>query len=211
MLRVFLGSLGVAALMAATSAFAADSGISSTNKSNERAQGKNNHYGATVSRVDSQNDKLTVEITGRDGKQSEKTLDLEKDAAVRDRHGKTAKLSDLKPGDVVRITEDNGKVSKIDEQNVATITKVDAKTGTVTVQMPDENGKHVSRVFHLTGNAEYIDSNGNVAVLDVFQVGDRILFVEEDGKIAELSQTANERNQSPNLTQRPGTENANRK
>ena len=120
MLRVFFGSLGVVALVAVTSAFAGDSSNSSTNKSNER---KNNHYGATVSKVDSQNDKLTVQITGRDGKPSEKTLDLEKNAEIRDMHGKTAKLGDLKPGEVIRITEDNGKVSKIDEENVATITK----------------------------------------------------------------------------------------
>ena len=211
MLRVLFGSLGVVALVAATSAFAADSANSSTNKSNERAQGKNNHYGATVRKVDSQNDKLTVQITGRDGKPSEKTLDLEKNAEIRDMHGKTAKLGDLKPGEVVRITEDKGKVSKIDQENVATITKVDAKNGTVTVQMPDENGKEISRDFHLTGNAEFIDSDGNVAVLDVFRAGDRVLFVEEEGKIAELSKTVNESNQTPTLTQRPGTENANRK
>ena len=49
------------------------------------------------------------------------------------------------------------------------------------------------------------------AVLDVFRAGDRVLFVEEEGKIAALSKTANERNQTPTLTQRPGTENANRK
>ena len=89
MLRIFFGSLGIVAVVAAGSAFAADS-----------------------------------------------------------------KLSDLKRGDVVRITEDNGKVSKIDEENVATITKVDPKEGTVTVQMPDENGKPVTRVFHLTGNSD---------------------------------------------------------
>ena len=77
--------------------------------------------------------------------------------------------------------------------------------------MPDENGKQVSRDFHLTGNAEFIDSDGNVAVLDVFRAGDRVLFVEEEGKIAALSKTANERNSTPNLTQRPGKETTGRK
>ena len=211
MLRMLFGSLGIVALVAVGSAFAADAPNSSTNKSNERAQQKNNRFEATVNKVDLQNDKLTVGITGRDGKQSEKTLDVEKNAAVRDMHGKTAKLSDLKSGEIVRITEDNGKVSKIDEENVATITKVDAKNGTVTVRIPDENGKEVDRVFHLTENAEYIDSNGNVAAIDVFRAGDRVLFVEEEGKIKELSKTANEPNQPQNLTQRPGSESTGRK
>ena len=210
MLRMLFGSVGVLALMAG-SVLAADSTNNPTNKSNDQAQRKNKHFAATISKVDSQNDKLTVTITGRDGKQSEKALDIEKDAAVRDIHGKTAQLSDLKPGMVVRITEVNGKVSKIDEENVATITKVDSKAGTVTVQMPDESGKLVTRVFHLTGNAEYVDSDGNVAVLDTFQAGNRVLFVEEEGQITALSKTANEKNQTPNLTQCSGGENTSRK
>ena len=211
MSRILFGSLGVVALVAAGSAFAADAGNNSTNKSNQQDHQKSNRFEATLSKIDSQNDKLTVAITGQDGKQLEKTLDLDKDAAVRDIHGKVAKLSDLKPGEVVRLTKDNGTVSEIDEENTATITNVDAKNGAVTVRMPDESGKETTRVFHLAANADYIDSKGHVAVLDVFQAGDQVLFVEEEGKITQLSQTANERNQTLNLSQRPRNEATGRK
>ncbi len=206
MFRKLFGSLGAVALLAAGSAFAADSGSKTATKSDQQSPRKNTRFEATLDKIDSQNEKLTVTITGRDGKRSEKTLDLEKDTAVRDIHGKIAKLSDLKPGSVVRVTEDNGKISEIEQENVATIAKVDAKNETVTVRMPDESGKEVTRDFHLVANADYYDSDGKVAVLDVFKAGDQVLFIEAKGQIAQLSKTVNDKNQTPNLSQRPGSE-----
>ena len=197
MCRMIFGSLGFLALVVASSAWAADSSNSSQTKTSRE---KNNQFQATVSKVDSQNDKLTVEITGKDGNQSQKTIDLDKNVEVRNAEGKAAKLSDLQSGEVVSITEDNGKARKIEQENVATITKVDAKDGTVTVEMPDKSGKEVSRTFHSIENAEFIDSSGNVAALDVFRAGDRVLLIEEEGKIKSISKTANEK--SSNVTQR---------
>ena len=63
MLRIVLGSLGLVALVAAGSAFAADAG-SSSNKSNQQAQQKNNRFEATLSKIDSQNHKITVGSRG---------------------------------------------------------------------------------------------------------------------------------------------------
>jgi hypothetical protein len=211
MIRNLIGSLGAIALLIAGSALAADAGGNAANKSNQQSPRKNIRFEATLVRIDSPNEKMTVGITGRDGKRLEKTLDLEKDAAVRDIHGKVAKLSDLKPGAVVRLTEDNGKVSEIEEENVATIANIDAKNETVTVRMPDESGKEVSRDFHLAANADFFGSDGNAAALDVFRAGDQVLFVEAQGKITQLSKTANDKNQTPNLTQRPGREGSPRK
>lgn len=207
MFRKFIAAFGVLSVVAASSAFAADSDGNSTTKTNH--QQKNTRFAATLGRVDSQNDKITVAITGQDGKQMEKTLTLEKDPAVRDRHGKVAKLHELKPGTVVRITEDAGKVSEIDEENVATIAHVDAKKGTVTMRMPDESGKEVSRDFPLAANADYIDTTGRAADLNGFQAGDQVLFVESKGEITALSKTASDK--TPNLTQRPGSEPSPRK
>ena len=68
----------------------------------------------------------------------------------------------------------------------ATITKVDAKDGTVTVKMMDKEGKEVEKTFQLTEDVEYIDTTGRVATLDVFQSGDQVLFIESEGKIKEL-------------------------
>ena len=49
--------------------------------------------------------------------------------------------------------------------------------------MMDKTGKETERTFKLIEDAEYIDSTGRIAVLDVFQSGDDILFVEADGRI----------------------------
>jgi hypothetical protein len=186
MLRFVLSSIGLLAIVAAGAASAADTQSSSKSESQ-----KNKHFEAQVSKVDSQTDKLEVKITGKDGKQTEKSLELGKNVEIRDADGKKAKLEDLKAGTDIRITEDkDGKVSKIHEENVATITNVDEKNGIVTVQMRDKNGQQASRTFHLTEDAEYIDSNGDVAKLDVFRSGDLALFVLEEGKITGLSKTA---------------------
>jgi hypothetical protein len=52
--------------------------------------------------------------------------------------------------------------------------------------MTDENGKTVEKTFQLVEDSEYVDSTGRVAVLDVFQSGDDILFVEADGRIKSM-------------------------
>ena len=67
-----------------------------------------------------------------------------------------------------------------------TITKVDARRGTVTVKMEDKNGMDVEKLFQLTEDVEYLDSTGRVATLDVFQCGDEVLIIEMEGKLKEL-------------------------
>jgi hypothetical protein len=44
-----------------------------------------------------------------------------------------------------------------------TITKVDAKEGTVTVKMMDKEGKEVEKTFQLMEDVEYIDTTGRLA------------------------------------------------
>lgn len=68
----------------------------------------------------------------------------------------------------------------------ATITKVDAKKGTVTVRMKDKSGKEVERVFKLTGDIRYFDSTGKAVAVDFFQSGDDVLVVEAEGRLREL-------------------------
>jgi magnesium-transporting ATPase (P-type) len=66
------------------------------------------HYEATVTKVDVPQDKLTVDINRGEGNQpSLKTLDLRKDDHVRDSQNLPVKLSDLKAGDVVRVSTKN--------------------------------------------------------------------------------------------------------
>jgi hypothetical protein len=75
------------------------------------------------------------------------------------------------------------------DQQKATITKVDAKKGTVTVRMKDKTGKEVERTFDLTGEVMLYDDNGKtvrVADIDIFRSGDYVLIVEREGKLKEM-------------------------
>ena len=57
-------------------------------------------------------------------------------------------------------------------------------------KMTDENGKQTEKTFRLVEESEYLDSTGRVAVLDVFQSGDDILFIEADGRIKSMKKGA---------------------
>lgn len=110
-----------------------------------------------------------------------------------DSDGKAAQIDSFQPGDHVVITEKDGKIKELKkgkEAAQAKITKVDAKKGTVTVMMKDKKGKEVEKTFQLTDDAEYADSTGRVATIDVFQSGDEVLIIESEGKIQELKKDA---------------------
>ena len=87
---------------------------------------------------------------------------------------------------LARADDVKNKSDKDKNHAQATITKVDAKKGAVTVTMKDWDGKEVDKTFQLAAGAEYFDSDGKAAKIDAFQPGDEVLLTEEDGKIAEL-------------------------
>jgi uncharacterized protein (TIGR03067 family) len=68
----------------------------------------------------------------------------------------------------------------------ATITKVDAKAGTITVRMQDKDGKEVEKTFKLTEDIRYFDGTGKAVAIDVFQAGNDVLVIEAQGKLKEL-------------------------
>jgi hypothetical protein len=73
----------------------------------------------------------------------------------------------------------------------ATITKVDAKNGTVTVRMRNKEGKEETRTFRLAEDIRYLDSTGKVVAIDVFRSGDEVLVVEEEGRLKEVKKADN--------------------
>ena len=87
--------------------------------------------------------------------------------------------------------EDKKDTKKGSEPSQATITKVDAKAGTITVKMKDKEGKEVERNFKLTEDIRYFDSTGRAAAIDVFQSGNDILVIEQEGKLKELHKVKN--------------------
>jgi hypothetical protein len=179
MLRASVCSVATLAILAVGLARADDAKTKADN------QGKHHHH-ATITKVDGQKDTITVKMMDKNGKEQEKTFQLPKDIRYLDNTGKVARLDDFRPGDDVLITQKAGTVTELKKDARATITKVDAKAGTVTVKMRDQSGKAVEKTFRLTEDAEYIDSTGRVATLDVFRSGDQVLIVEREGQLIGL-------------------------
>jgi hypothetical protein len=182
MLRVWLGAVAALAFVFTGAAGADDT------KSKTDAQGKQCCH-ATITKIGPQKDSVTVKMTDKSGKEQEKTFQISKDTELRDSTGKTAKIDDFKTGDDVVLTQKDGKLTEIKESDEATITKVDPKAGTVTLKMKNQDGKDVEKVFRITEDAEYLDSSGRVATLDVFRSGDQVLVIEGEGHIKGLKKS----------------------
>ena len=165
-------------------------GIGRADDAKANAGKDKHHMQATIAKIDANKNTVTVKTMDKNGKQEEKTLQLASDAKFVNANGKDVKSDSFKTGDDVCITQKDNKVTELKKHAEAKITKVDAKAGTVTVKMTDQDGKTSERTFRLVEDSEYIDSTGRVAVLDVFKSGDEILFVEADGKVQAMKKAA---------------------
>jgi hypothetical protein len=87
-------------------------------------------------------------------------------------------------------TKDTNKNKNTGKHAQATITKVDAKNGTVTVRMKNKEGKEETRTFKLAEDIRYLDSTGRVAAIDIFRSGDEVLVIEERGRLKEMKKPA---------------------
>lgn len=68
----------------------------------------------------------------------------------------------------------------------ATVTKVDAKGGEITVKYTDAQGKQAEKTFRLTKDVRLFDETGRVVAVDVFESGQDVLVVEREGRLSEL-------------------------
>jgi hypothetical protein len=83
--------------------------------------------------------------------------------------------------------EDKNKDKKENKDHKqATITKVDAKKGTITLKMKDKNGKEVEKMFTLAEDVRMLDDTGKIVAIDVFESGNEVLVIEREGKIHEV-------------------------
>jgi uncharacterized protein (TIGR03067 family) len=87
--------------------------------------------------------------------------------------------------------DDKKDTKKGDAPAKATITKVDAKAGTITVKMKGKDGKEVETTFKLTEDIRYFDSTGKAVAIDVFQAGNDVLVIEAEGKLKEVHKPKN--------------------
>jgi 3-dehydroquinate synthase class II len=89
---------------------------------------------------------------------------------------------------LIRADDKSTKDIKNGKKYHATITKVDAKNGTITVRMKDKNGKEEERMFQLAENIRYFDSDGHAATVDLFRSGNEVLVIEQEGKLVQIKQ-----------------------
>lgn len=141
------------------------------------------HVHGTISKIDSQQHKISVKTVDKQGKTNEQSFQLADDTKFLNAAGKDAKLSAFETGDYVCMTEQDGKVTKLRKNAQAKITKINEQARTITVKMTDKDGKETEKTFRLIEDTEYVDSTGRVAVLDIFQSGDDILFIDAEGTI----------------------------
>jgi len=140
---------------------------------------------ATITKLDAKTATATVSMQS-EGKKVEKTFKLAKDIEYTDCAGKAAAADTFHPGDQVLLVESDGQITKMKKnEKEATITKLDAKKGTATVKMQHE-GKEVEKTFKLADEIEYMDSTGKVATIEIFTLGDLVLYVESDGQITNM-------------------------
>ncbi len=98
----------------------------------------------------------------------------------------TAVLAVMAVGLVADEAKKEADKNKDKKRCDATITKIDAKKGEVTVRMKDKEGKEVEKKFKLEEDMVYLDSTGRVAAVDVFRNGDDVLVLEEEGRLKEM-------------------------
>ncbi|HZZ70834.1 MAG TPA: hypothetical protein VFE24_01180 [Pirellulales bacterium] len=156
----------------------------------KKSDHNNKSMHATITKIDAKNHTVSVKYLDNQGQEQDKTLQLSSDVKYENAAGKEAKADAFKAGDEVCITKNADKVTELKRESEGTITKVDKKAGTVTVKMLDDHGKSVEKTFHLVENSEYVDSTGRAAVLDVFQSGDDVLFVEANGHIQSMKKSS---------------------
>jgi Ca2+-binding EF-hand superfamily protein len=73
----------------------------------------------------------------------------------------------------------------------ATITKIDANKGEITLKVTGESGKIQEKTFRLTDDVRLLDETGRVVHIAVFESGNDALVVESEGKLVELRRVPN--------------------
>jgi Ca2+-binding EF-hand superfamily protein len=90
----------------------------------------------------------------------------------------------------LRSADDKDKKDKdADKPTAATVVKVDAKKGEITLKIKDAQGKEHEKTFRLTKDVRLLDETGRVVAIDVFQSGNDALIVEREGKLQEVRRT----------------------
>jgi hypothetical protein len=87
----------------------------------------------------------------------------------------------------LRAAQDTKQPQKDFPQHTrATITKIDAKKGEITVKYKGDKGKEELKTFKLTRDVKIFDETGRIVAIDVFESGDAALILAAQGRLKEL-------------------------
>lgn len=81
---------------------------------------------------------------------------------------------------------DDGHKKADPAPTAVTITKVDAKSGEITVSYPGDGGKSREKTFRLTRDVRVLDETGRVLDVAMFESGNTALVIESEGRVKEL-------------------------
>jgi Ca2+-binding EF-hand superfamily protein len=91
----------------------------------------------------------------------------------------------------LRAADDREKPTKdVPKHTPATITKIDAKKGEITVKYTDGKGKEQQKTFRLSRDVKIFDETGRVVTIDVFASGSEALILAGEGQLKELRRPA---------------------
>jgi len=82
---------------------------------------------AKITKVDKKKGTITVQMTGKDGKESERTFTLTSDVLMWDSRGNVAEMDVFRSGDLILVVEAEGKLKAVQKNDKGSTAK-DGKT-----------------------------------------------------------------------------------
>jgi hypothetical protein len=151
-----------------------------------RADEGNRLMEASVTKVDSQKNEITVQQMNITGKEEQKTLQLARDAKLTDSMGVAEKLDAFHAGDEVFLMERGNEVTHLSKYSLATIGKIDPTANTISLNIKETNGTRAEKTFKLSKDTEYFEANGHTGMVSTYKPGDEVVFFESNGQVEAL-------------------------
>jgi len=156
-------------------------------------------YG-TVVKVDADKHSVTIKVRGRDGKETEKTIELKEGVKLIGADGKEDKeahfLKGLHAGEHVMVMEKEGKVVEIRDiptrpwGSFGHVVKVDAAKHSITIKIRGRDGKEAEKTIELKEGVKLIGADGKedkeAHFLMGLKPGEQLMVVEREGKVVEV-------------------------
>jgi len=148
----------------------------------------------TVVKVDAASHTITFKVRGRDGKEEEKTVTIKEGVKLIGEDGKEDKeahfLKELKPGELIQVTEREGKVVEVRDlperpnlKYAGAAVKVDADKHTITLKVKGKDGKEEEKTVEIKEGVKVFGKDGKEGKLADIAAGTQVMVFEKEGKL----------------------------